>query len=74
MIQEQLSIEDEVLKYSKLKSDLLKIVRCIDCCTNENEKEMYQNIALEYSKGLKSLHNSIQKEYQITFCSCCYIE
>ncbi|KAF6509565.1 hypothetical protein TGS27_3016 [Geobacillus stearothermophilus] len=32
----------KIKKYNQIKIDLLKIVKCIDCCT-EDEKELYQN-------------------------------
>lgn len=64
-------IEDEFFKYNQLKLELLKIVQCIDCCKDKREVEMYQNIAIEYSKELRNFKEFIEQEYKISFCSCC---
>lgn len=63
-------IEEKVVRYNQIKTDLLKIVKCIDCC-NENEKDLYQNIAAEYSKELRRLKESIENVYGIELCGCC---
>jgi Iap family predicted aminopeptidase len=66
------TIEKEIKKYNQIKIDLLKISKCIECCEEKKEEEMYQNIALEYSKELRNIKEYIEKEYKITFCnSCC---
>ncbi|MGG3641428.1 hypothetical protein [Bacillus gobiensis] len=71
MIQKKQSIENEFIKYNKLKLELLKTVQCIDCCQDKREEEIYQNISLEYSKELRNLKEFIEKEYQISLCNCC---
>ncbi|MBY0065215.1 hypothetical protein H7K08_25745 [Priestia aryabhattai] len=63
-------IEERVTKYNEIKIDLIKISQCIDCC-NDDEKEIYQDIALTYSKQLKSIKESIEKIYNIDLCNCC---
>lgn len=47
-----MSIEEELEKYNQLKIDLLKMSKCIEDC-DISQKELYQNICLEYSKELK---------------------
>ena len=63
-------IESKVTKYNQVKIDLIKIFHCIDCCS-EDEKEIYQDIALNYSKQLKSIKESIEKIYGVEISSCC---
>lgn len=53
-------IEEKVKKYNQVKIDLMKIAQCINCC-NEDERETYQDIALNYSKHLKCIQESIEK-------------
>lgn len=64
-------IEHEFQKYNKLKVDLLKISKCIECCEEEKEQGFYQDLAMEYSKELKNLMKSIENEYHITLCDRC---
>nr|WP_194950050.1 hypothetical protein [Anoxybacillus flavithermus] len=64
-------IDEKIKKYNQIKIDLLKIVKCIDCCT-EDEKELYQNIAIEYSKELKRLKKSIESAYDVKICDYCF--
>lgn len=68
---EKRSIEKDFLKYNNLKLELLRIVQCIDCCQDKWEEEMYQNIAIEYSKELRNLKEFIEQEYHISLCNCC---
>lgn len=68
------NIEMEIRKYSKIKLDLLKISKCIECCELDNEKETYQNIAIEYSKELKRIYSSLEDIYDVKICGCCKIE
>ncbi|MGF9893519.1 hypothetical protein ABEX78_33400 [Priestia megaterium] len=63
-------LEETVTKYNQVKIDLMKIFQCIDCCS-EDEKEIYQDIALNYSKQLKSIKESIESIYGIELCGCC---
>lgn len=69
-----MNIESEIKKYNQIKIDLLKIAKCIECCEENYDVEMYQNIALEYSKKLKNVKKSIEKEYKIKLCVCCTFE
>ncbi|ONK21377.1 hypothetical protein BLX87_22070 [Bacillus sp. VT-16-64] len=64
-------IEKELEQYTQLKIDLLKISNCIEYCEKKKYKEIYQNIALEYSKEMKNLKDTIEKEYQVILCKCC---
>ncbi|WP_349346926.1 hypothetical protein [Priestia megaterium] len=63
-------LEKKVTKYNQVKIDLMKISQCIDYCS-EDEKEIYQDIALNYSKQLKSIKESIESIYGVELCSCC---
>lgn len=65
------SIDVEIEKYNQLKIDLLKISKCIECCEEKSQEEMYQNIAIEYSKELKQLKEFIEREYEIKLCCYC---
>ncbi|WP_456364983.1 hypothetical protein C1N73_34430 (plasmid) [Priestia aryabhattai] len=65
-------IESKVTKYNQVKIDLIKIFHCIDCCS-EDEKEIYQDIALNYSKQLKSIKESIERIYGIELSGCCAV-
>lgn len=67
-------IENKISKYNRLKLDLLKISKCIECCETEPEKETYQNIAIEYSKELKRMHNTLEDIYGVKICGCCKFE
>ncbi|MCM3024988.1 hypothetical protein [Heyndrickxia ginsengihumi] len=64
------AIDENVMKYNQIKVDLLKIAQCIDCCT-DNEKELYQDIAMEYSKELRRIKSSIEEIYGIKLYGCC---
>ncbi|ESU32006.1 hypothetical protein G3A_13580 [Bacillus sp. 17376] len=68
---EQHAIENEFQKYNRLKVDLLKISKCIECCEEKEEQAFYQNLAIEYSKELKNLKKSIENEYHIILCDRC---
>ncbi|MBC6972435.1 hypothetical protein H9I32_08430 [Bacillus sp. Xin] len=63
-------IEEKVKKYNQVKADLMKIAQCIDYCS-EDERELYQDIALNYSKQLKHIKESIEKIYGVELCNCC---
>jgi len=65
-----MKLEETVTKYNQVKADLMKIAQCIDCC-NEEEKEIYQDIALNYSKQLKSIKESVERVYGVELCNCC---
>ncbi|MGE6377988.1 hypothetical protein [Peribacillus muralis] len=65
-------IEVDIKKYNQVKISLLKTSKCIECCVQPNEKELYQNIAIEYSKELKLLKNSLEDTYDLKLCSCCF--
>ncbi|MBD8589759.1 hypothetical protein IFT92_18365 [Peribacillus simplex] len=63
-------IENEFKKYNQFKMDLLKMSQCLECC-DESQKELYQNICLEYSKELKKIQTSIERTYGIIVCNNC---
>jgi len=63
-------LEERVTEYNQVKSHLMKIAQCIDCCSEE-EKEIYQDIALNRSKQLRSIKESIESIYGIELCGCC---
>ncbi|KGT37322.1 MULTISPECIES: hypothetical protein [Heyndrickxia] len=65
-----MSIEEELEKYNQLKIDLLKMSKCIEDC-DISQKELYQNICLEYSKELKNAKNALASKYGIKACQCC---
>lgn len=64
-------MEKEIVKYNRIKTELIKLAQCIDKCTENREKEFYQNICLEYSKELKNLKSAIEESYNIKICNCC---
>ncbi|MET7021794.1 hypothetical protein [Bacillus mycoides] len=65
-------IEKDLVKYNNLKSDLLSIAKCIDCC-EEKDVCFYQDLAIAYSERLKNLHDFINTEYGVnTCCSKCF--
>lgn len=64
-------IEEKVKKYNQVKTDLLRVVKCIDCCTEAEEKEFYQDVAVSYSKELKRIKGTIKSVYGIDLCGCC---
>jgi len=61
------SLEHELLKINELKKDLLLVSKCIDNC-NAEEIYFYQDLCLSYSKRLKKLYNTINKEYNTKIC------
>ncbi|MBD8591434.1 MULTISPECIES: hypothetical protein [Peribacillus] len=63
-------LESQLEKYNQIKIDLLKVAKCIECCS-DNERELYQNISLEYSKELRGIKQSIEDVYGIQLCACC---
>jgi len=65
-------LEESVTEYNKVKSDLMKISQCIDCC-NEDKKEFYQDIALDHSRQLREIKESIESIYGIELCGCCAV-
>jgi hypothetical protein len=65
-------LEERVTEYNQIKSDLMKISQCIDCCS-EDKKEYYQDIALDRSKQLRSIKESIESIYGIELCGCCSV-
>ncbi|MCM3358146.1 hypothetical protein [Psychrobacillus sp. MER TA 171] len=60
-------IEDDIIKYNDLKTDLLNIGKCIDCC-EEDEKCFYQDLAITYSIRLKNFQHFIEREYGLKCC------
>lgn len=67
------AIEEKFEAYNKLKIDLLKISKCIECC-EESQIELYQDLCIEYSKELKTMKKSIEETYGVELCSCCVTE
>jgi hypothetical protein len=67
-------VEDKIEKLNRIKIDLLKISQCIEHCSSEDEKDMYQNIAIEYSKEIKKVKSAIEKTYDIKIFCCQSIE
>ena len=66
-----LTMEDNIIKYNKIKTDLLKMSKCIECC-EASEVELYQDICIEFSKELKEIKKQIELTYDIKVCKCCY--
>ncbi|MDQ7723546.1 hypothetical protein P9293_00045 [Bacillus inaquosorum] len=67
-------IEKNINKYNKVKLDLMRISKCIECCASPKEKETYQNIAIEYTKELKRMNSALENIYGIKICGCCKFE
>ena len=63
--------EKDLEKLTELKMKLFKISKCIDCCEEKHQEEMYQNIALELTKELRRMRKTIEETYQIKACGCC---
>ncbi|MED4286314.1 hypothetical protein P4679_30740 [Priestia megaterium] len=64
------AIVEKVKKYNQIKMDLMKIAKCIDCCTEVEEKEFYQDVAVSYSKEMKRIKGTIEDTYGIQICNC----
>ncbi|MGM9898262.1 MAG: hypothetical protein ACI32W_10005 [Enterococcus faecalis] len=64
-------LENDLKKYNQLKIDLLKMASFLENCENDF-KDMYQNICLEYSKELLEMKNVLEKTYDLRICNCCY--
>ncbi|GLF88707.1 hypothetical protein R51_37530 [Bacillus safensis] len=54
--------------YSHLKQELIKTAQKLNSCDSE-EKEMYQEIALCYSKHLKKMNKLLEEKYGLNLCS-----
>lgn len=65
-------VEKEMIKYFRIKTDLIKMARCIDSCNEDEEREAYQNACLEYSKELKNIKKVIEESYGVKVCGCCF--
>ncbi|EGI2114993.1 hypothetical protein FH832_003060 [Listeria monocytogenes] len=65
------TIENKFKRYNEIKMDLLKMAKCLDYC-DESQKEMYQNICVEYSKELKDMKKSLELLYDVSICRCCF--
>lgn len=63
------TIEKEIEKINQIKIDLLKMSQCIEKCA-EPQKELYQNICIEYSRELKKIKKSIEAIYNVSICEC----
>lgn len=64
------NIEYELKKYNKIKTDFLKMSKCLKHC-DKSQKELYQNICIEYSMELKKIKNSLESMYDVKICQCC---
>ncbi len=60
--------EDKLRKYNQIKIDLLKMSKHLDFC-DETEKNLYQNICVEYTKELKEIKKSLEQTYGIEICN-----
>ncbi|MGN4667868.1 hypothetical protein ACTFRP_18890 [Bacillus cereus group sp. MYBK234-1] len=58
------TFEKQLIKYNALKSEWLYIVRKLDVCEQE-ERELYQNIALEYANYLKKFDSILKLKFGI---------
>lgn len=65
-----MNIEEELKRYNRIKTDLLKMAKYIDVCANKSEEEFYQNICLEYSKELKKVKKCIESTHDVKICEC----
>ncbi len=55
-------------QYYQVKKELLIIAQHLDSC-DRDEKELYQDIALCYSKHLRELHEILKNKYNLNICS-----
>ncbi|MCY7631251.1 hypothetical protein ACTHP2_14925 [Bacillus altitudinis] len=60
--------ERSLEQYSHLKQELVKTAQKLNSCDSE-EKEMYQEIALCYSKHLKKMSKNLDEKYGLNLCS-----
>lgn len=67
-------MEKQIKNYNRVKMDLLKISKCIECCESQSEKEVYQDAAMGLSKELKRIYECLEKAYDIKICGCCKTE
>lgn len=68
-----LDMEYKINKYNQIKTELLKMSKCIEYC-EASEVERYQDICLEFSKELKEMKKHIESTYGIEICNCCVPE
>ncbi|MFD0768954.1 hypothetical protein ACFQZ1_08530 [Bacillus sp. CGMCC 1.60114] len=60
-------IEKDLMKYNDLKTVLLSVARCIDCCEDQYVC-FYQDLAISYSEQLKKFQDFIKQEYGVDLC------
>ncbi|ARW37624.1 hypothetical protein BUN12_3628 [Bacillus amyloliquefaciens] len=60
--------DNSLNQYYQLKKDLLLVAQKLNSCSIE-EKEMYQDIVLCYSKHLKEMNKILQQKYGLNMCS-----
>lgn len=60
-------------EYNRVKIELLKMSKCIDSC-DESQKDLYQNICVEYSKELNKMKKFFEETYEIKICNCYGLE
>ena len=63
------TLEENVKKYNKIKSDLLKMSKCIECC-DPSEVSHFQDICKDYSQEMRDLKLQIESIYDIKICNC----
>ncbi|MBJ7950110.1 hypothetical protein [Bacillus cereus group sp. N24] len=61
------NIEKDLIKHNNLKTVLLSVARCIDCC-EEKDVCFYQDLAITYSEQLKKFTDFIKQEYGVDLC------
>lgn len=66
------AIEKKFEKYNQIKIDLLNVSKCLECC-EESQKDLYQNICVEYSKELKKMKKHIEDTYEVSISNCCCV-
>ncbi|MEK4220112.1 MULTISPECIES: hypothetical protein [Bacillus] len=60
--------DNSLNQYYQLKKDLLLVAQKLNSC-NIEDKEMYQDIVLCYSKHLKEINRLLEKKYGLKLCS-----
>jgi hypothetical protein len=60
------NIETELQRYNMLKAELFQVCHCIDCCAEEEEKEFYRNVAIQYTKEMKRTQKVMCEMFGIT--------
>lgn len=61
-------LNNSLNQYYQLKQELLKVAQQLNSC-NIEQKEMYQDIVLCYSKHLKEMNKILENKYGLNMCS-----